>query len=114
MYSAIWSGTGLLESDTDVVTSLLSDVITVKPGIFLNDPNKVVVTDQTSGFRMYKIIVAPEERKEVKHARYAITFLQNKERVLRDVARAAAMLETSRATTYAMGVMEKCLITASV
>ena len=54
-----------------------------------------------------------EERKEVKHARYAITFLQNKERVLRDVARAAAMLETSRATTYAMGVMEKCLITAS-
>ena len=59
-YSAIWSGTGLLESDTDVVTSLLSDVITAKPGIFLNDPNKVVDTDQTSGFRMYKIIVAPD------------------------------------------------------
>jgi myosin heavy subunit len=54
-----------------------------------------------------------EERKEVKHARYAITFLQNKERVLRDVARAAAMLESTRATTYAMDVMEKCLVTAS-
>ena len=45
-----------------------------------------------------------EERAEVRHARFAITFLQNKERVIRDVARAETMLETSRATTYSMTV----------
>ena len=48
----------------------------------------------------------------MQHARYAITFLQNKERVLRDVARADAMLSSSRATVYGMEVMEKSLETA--
>ena len=54
-----------------------------------------------------------DDRPEVRHARYAVAFLRNKERVLRDVARAEAMLRNSRATAYAMTVLEKALESAT-
>jgi hypothetical protein len=57
-YAALWSGTGLLEGES---TSSLADVLLSKPNLFLNDPNKVVDQNKNTGFRMYKIIVAPNQ-----------------------------------------------------
>ncbi len=63
--------------------------------------------------RRVRDLFQDDNRPEVQHARYAISFLRNKDRVLRDVARAEALLETSRATAYAMEVLGKALKAAS-
>ena len=48
-----------LHNKPSLSSSHFKQVIISKPNLFLNDPNKVVDQNQETGFRMYKIIVAP-------------------------------------------------------